>query len=262
MAEARTVLRRTPPLFAFISAICFCILVGTYCPSSHADETAPLRVTVLLGKPYAFTRSDGSLSGIMPGWIDAIFKKARLPYQIKTGTVKRIVSELNSGHTDVSILLRSKPLLDVADCIGTTSTTRIIAVGRKGTDFKVMQDLRELANPIGVILGARYGKFLDDDDSIKKFRVNSYEQNLKMLFRNRLDAIAGVDNAIYETGNTMGYEKSSFGRPVVISERIGCLFFSKATIAKFSTEVVRLSKSTTALREDGSLANIEKQLLK
>lgn len=239
-----------------VPALCLGVLWGVSGAHAFSNPENPLRVTVLLGKPYAY-ETNGALSGLMPEWVETIFSKAGVAYEIKPATISRISSELKHGKTDVTILVRTPSILEIAECVGVVGRTKVIAVGRNGTDLVTPQDLRDLQRPVGVLPGARYGGLFSDDDRIVKFKVSSYEQALKMLFRQRLGAVAGVDSGLYEAGRTLGYDVSSFGKPIVINELVGCLFVSKSSTHDFSEAVARLTEATAALFEDGVLTEIE-----
>ena len=169
---------------------------------------------------------------------------------------------MNRGNVELTILLRSDAMLQVAECLEITTRVRAIITGRRGTDIRSLADVSSLTRGVGLIYGGQYSKAFDDDDRITKHRVNSYQHLIKMLMKQRVDAVVGVDEALYRTAESMGYSQTDFGEAYVLGQREGCLFFNRRLVDEHRNVLPRLRQATRTLRENGVLDRIEQSWTK
>jgi ABC-type amino acid transport substrate-binding protein len=243
-------------MFWFCALMC----VGITTPL-HASD-APLRVLALMAKPFGYTDKGGVARGMVVDWVSAIMKQAQISYEVTVATFPRIRQEMQLGQADVTVLLRSGSTDQVAKCVEAISVVRTVVVGKRGSEFSAIQDLYQLKKPVGGVSGAKYGAEFDEDKKIPRFMTNSYEQGITMLFRNRLSAIVGVENALMKAAHSLGHPRDEFGTPLLINKKEVCLYYSLKKARGSIENRQRLKTVVQELKLDGVLETIQKKWTK
>lgn len=216
----------------------------------------PLQVTVLDFKPYAFKTTNGDIKGMLPELTELIMNEAGFRYELSLAPFARIREELKSGSKEISFLILSDSIRQVAECVEPISIAKTVIISTSGKYFETIEDLYGLKNPVAGVRGAKYGKLYDENKNILKIDNNSYSQNINMLFLGRVSAIIGVEEGIYKAAKDLGFAKDNFGQPLVLSEKKNCVFFSKKTFNKRQKEIQKLQGVINSLRQDGQLNSI------
>ena len=185
--------------------------------------------------------------------------EANLPYEMDLANFPRLLHGLQSGKVDMTILLLSDAMSEVAECIETIKEVRNVVVGRKGTNWSSVTELHDLQHPVGTSRGVKYGDMFDDDTAIPKYPIDRYEQGVQMLFTGRLDAIVGIESAIYRAAKDLGFSRDLFGVPLLIKEMNGCVYFSRTTAPHWSAERQKIKDIAKQLKEQGIFEEIDQQ---
>jgi len=104
-------------------------------------------------------------------------------------------------------------------------TLENIVVGRKGTNFKSLDDLHD--KTVATVRGAKYDDAFTADTKIIKYDTSRYEQSIKMLINGRLDAMIGPSIGLFFTAKKMGYSREKFGDVLVLNTKDTYLQYSR-----------------------------------
>ena len=165
----------------------------------------------------------------------------------------RIIQELKTGETDLTIMFKYEELMPHVLFIAALSPLKNVVIGRKGTNFNSISSLH--GKTIVYLRGAKFSDIVDKDENIQKYYVNNLAQGLLMLNKGRADGIIGPLEAIYSAAKELTYTYDYFGEPLIVSERVPWLQISKKSMEKVS--VSQLKNSFTTIISEGELAKIK-----
>jgi polar amino acid transport system substrate-binding protein len=148
----------------------------------------------------------------------------------------RIIHELKSGKTDLSILFKYKELEDFVIYLAPLPSLKNVVIGLK--DFEI-NDIKSLEGKrLGYLRGAKFSDEIDNNPNIIKYETDNFSQSIGMLKLGRVDGVIGPLEPIYKAGKEYGLNVDSFGKAFVVSTRTPWIQLSKNSKSKLSVSKV------------------------
>ena len=170
----------------------------------------------------------------------------------------RIIFELKSGQTDMSILFKYPELAEHVIYIAPLPPLQTVVIGLKGSRFEDIEVLK--GKRLAYLRGAQFSDAIDQNKDIITVETLNFVLALKMMLFNRVDAIIGPMDPILSAAIKLGKDIELFGEPLVVSERTPWVQVSKQSADKVSVEHLR---STFAeLEAAGAISQIRNQYIK
>ena len=126
-----------------------------------------------------------------------------------------------------------------------------VIVGTAEHEYFSLAELR--GKTVGSIRSASYDNVFEQDRAILKYELTEYDQIIKMLLANRLDAIIGVELSILHTLKILKIPRSKLGRPLVLNKKKPRLQFSNNVSAPHRK---RLEEALFTLNQSGRIQAI------
>lgn len=226
----------------------------TFCAKTLSHDHLVLQVRTIAISPYGI-ESQNEQSGIYYDLANLLLNKANIKNQHYISPYARIMHELKSGTTDLTIMYKYKKLEPYVEYIYPLPTLKNIVIGRKGYDFTSIESLHGLT--IGYLRGAKLSDAIDSNDKINKRTITTIGQGVKMLSFNRVDAIIGPSAPILSAAKKLALADDFFGKPLVVSERTPWLQLSKKSLHKVSQ--AQLKSIFAEIMAQGELEKIQKK---
>ncbi len=233
------------------------ILAGTvFVQSTYASNDNIIEIRTIAIAPYGF-ESSVKPSGIYFDLANQLsdesgFKAINLIYPYA-----RIMKELKSGETDLTIMFKYKELSEDVIYIAPLPTLQNVVIGLVGTRIDAIDDLK--GKVLGYLRGAKFSDVIDNDPDIYKYEVRDYFQALGMLKSGRVYAIIGPIDPILSATSKLGDNISILGKPFVVSERTPWVQMSKKS--KHIATIETLKKHITKILARGDLALLRKKYI-
>lgn len=174
----------------------------------------------------------------------------------------RIIEELKSGQTDLTIMFRYKALQNDVIYIAPLPPLQTVVIGLKGSQFPSPEAL--IGKKIAYLRGARFSDVIDNNSEIYKHETSTISLGLKMLIKGRVDAIIGpidpiLSAAARENTGVSEDKKIYFGQPLVVDERTPWVQISKKSRHRLSED--RLRSIFSDMINHGKLEQLRKKYL-
>jgi polar amino acid transport system substrate-binding protein len=234
-----------------------CILVSMFFVQCiYASNGNIIEIRTIAIAPYGF-ESSAQPSGIYFDLANQLsdesgFKTTNLIYPYA-----RIIKELRSGETDLTIMFKYKELSDDVIYIAPLPTLQNVVIGLAGTRIDAIGDLK--GKIIGYLRGAKFSDVIDNDPDIYKYEIRDYFQGLGMLKSGRVYAIIGPIDPILSATSELGDNISILGKPFVVSERTPWVQMSKKS--KHIATIETLKKHITKILARGDLDLLRKKYI-
>ena len=164
----------------------------------------------------------------------------------------RIISELKSGQTDMTIMFKYEALEAHVAYIAPLPTLKTVVVGLAGSDIRAIEDLK--GKTLAYLRGAKFSDAIDNDPEIGKQYTRDFVQGAQMLVFGRVDAIVGpLDPILSAIAQTEGTQ-IAIDEPLVVSERTPWLQVSTKSIDRLDPH--RLETIFQGISESGELEAI------
>jgi len=137
----------------------------------------------------------------------------------------RIIHELKSGQTDLTIMFKYKELEEYVVYIAPLPAIKNVVVGLKNQNYSSIAELQ--GKTIAYLRGAKFSDVIDNDNNIKKAYTQNFKKAVEMLAAGRVDALIGPYEALLSAAKEVGFSSKFFGKPLVVSERVPWLQMSK-----------------------------------
>ena len=199
----------------------------------ETDNTVQIRTIAVT--PYGI-ENNLKRSGIYYDLANLLIKNSELSSQHRIYPYARIMSELKSGKTDLTIMFKYKELQDHVIYITPLPSLKNVVLGLKGNRFKSTRDLE--GKTIAYLRGAKFSKEIDNNVKIKKYQTKNFSQGIKMLARGRVDAIIGPMEPILSAADSVGMS-NIFDKPLYVSERTPWLQISKKSKLRLRVNKIR-----------------------
>ena len=136
----------------------------------------------------------------------------------------RAARNIIAGKSDMTIMFTNKLILGHSVEGPPVMTLRNVIIGTAEHEYFNLEELR--GKTVGSIRSASYDAVFDQDKAILKYELTEYDQIIKMLLANRLDAIIGVETSILHTLKMLKIPRGKLGRPLVLNKKKPRLQFS------------------------------------
>lgn len=224
------------------------------CPAAPLGET--LEVRTISVSPYGITNKQ-TLSGIYYDIANVLIHEAGYQANNKISPYARIIQELKTGKTDLTIMFKYKELETDVIYISALPALKNVVIGIQGVSFKSISSLK--GKTIAYLRGAKFSDVIDEDAEIFKQRTTNFYQGIHMLAAGRVDAIIGPFDPILSAAIKAGKNKDFFGEPLIVSERTPWLQVSKKSKTKVA--VARLATIFEQILARGELERLRKLYL-
>jgi len=167
----------------------------------------------------------------------------------------RIINELKTGQTDMTIMFKYEELNEHVEYIGSLPPLRTVVIGKKGTSFTSIDSLK--GKFLAYLRGANFNEDIDNDPEIIKQVTDNFGQGVKMLISGRVDGIIGPLDPILDAANAISGDVIEFGKPLVVDERTPWVQVSKESAKRLSIE--KLKSAFIEIQRQGSIVAIQKE---
>ena len=206
--------------------------------------------------PYGI--NNNTASGIYFDAANLIAKGAGYQINNKIYPYARIIKELITGQTDVTIMFKYKELEGHVVYVAPFETLKIVVIGLKGVTFQSIDSLKGRA--LAYLRGAKFSDVIDNDPDIIKYDTTDFSQGIKMLKYGRVDALIGPLDPILFTSAKMFDNKNIFGRPLVVDERTPWVQVSNKSLGRIS--IKKLKAAFQKMKGAGQLDLLRKKYIR
>jgi len=197
-----------------------------------------LQVRTIGVSPYGIVSANSS-SGIYYDLAEMLADETGYKAEHYIYPYARIIHELKSGQTDVTIMFKYQELEEFVTYIAPLPSIKNVVVGLKGKKFPSIDALQ--GKSIAYLRGAKFSQIIDNDPSIDKHYTKDFRKAVEMLAVGRVDAIIGPYEALLVAANEVGFSAGFLGKPLVVSERVPWLQISKKSQHKASISKLLLT---------------------
>jgi len=222
--------------------------------TQNKSDTLEIRTIDIL--PYGI-KSTGKTRGIYYDLANQLAAEAGYPARNYVAPYARIIFELKSGQTDMSILFKYPELQDHVIYIAPLAPLKTVVIALKGTDIDSISSLQ--GKTLGYLRGAKFSDAIDQDKRIKKLETLDFLQAVKMLMFKRVDAIIGPMDPIISAAMELGEDQHLFGQPLTVAERTPWVQVSKKSLDRISAE--RLTEAFGTLDDRDIIRQIRQRYL-
>lgn len=233
------------------------LVLYALCGFAVDAQARVIRIVTIAVAPFGMESTGGKKSGSVFEIGNLIAEEAGLQYENTILPYSRALAMIESGDADLLIALPSDRLNQKAKQIVRVTTLENIVIGRRGTQYRVLEDLH--GKVVGTIREAKYDARFSADTEIKKYNTNNYEQGINMLFAERLDAVIGVKEGIYFALQSIGGTRAMLGEPLMLSRQDAWLHFSNKGYDELIA--VALKNAVTRLQQRNAIQKIDEKYL-
>ena len=183
---------------------------ATHSASLLVPLARPLEILTMDYPPYQY-QSGSKHDGIVVRIVKEVFQRMEQPINITTLPWTRSINEIERGKADALFTAYKKPervlFADYSRVV--LMAQKVSLFVRKESSIQFDGDLAKLSGySFGAVRGFSYGKAFDD--AVKNnvltriFNTDSISNNIKKMFKNRLDIIVSDKYAAYDAFNKEG----------------------------------------------------------
>lgn len=209
----------------FLKKILVIMIIFSF--SVVAVNAKTLKIDTIDVAPFGFLDKDGKPTGMMYEISNRIAEEAGMQYSNDIVPYPRTILDLESGSADFVLRFNNEKLPQIAVPVISIIAMPTIVVGKSSTNFKSLEDLH--GKTVGLLRGGKFDDKFDADTAIKKYDAKDYEQILKMIMVDHLDAGIGSNVGLYYSASKAGIKQADLGQPLVLSSKDFILHFSKKT---------------------------------
>ena len=205
--------------------------------------------------PYGID-SNGELSGVYYDLANLLFSKedninhSIYPYA-------RIIYELKTGYTDLTIMFKYKELENYVTYITPLPSLQNVVVGIRGKNITSVEELE--GSSIAYLRGAHFSNEIENNSAITLYRTKNFKKSIEMLIAGRVKAVIGPFEALLMAAKNLGKNKDFFGEALVGSERTPWLQISNKS--KHKLDIIELDKKLKKIIENKKLELLKKSYL-
>ena len=222
----------------------FAIAAGTDADTVH--------VGLLSISPYAYFDEVQEPVGLLVDFFDLIATEADLEIDVNPEPTPRLSRDIQSGAIGCTIYIRSSATEAVADPLVSLGLDfRSVVIPRRGIELKNYEDLKPISIAVG--RGTVFGHKIDTDETLNKFISNDYFHSARLMKKNRVDAILGVEWSVLYNLQKAGVPPEEIGPPLVIGVNPLWVFCSRSSALSESVRS-RIKAAVDVLRERGEFS--------
>lgn len=214
------------------AAFACCCLLGAV----HGMEPDTIEIRTIGIPPYGILDESGP-GGIYYEIANLIVKDAGLGSNNYIYPYARIISELKSGQTDLTIMIKYEELESHVVYIAPLPPLQTVVVGLKEAEISSIEDLK--GKTLAYLRGARFSDVIDDDAEIYKQDTRDFVQGAEMLVFGRVDAIVGPLDPILRALAEVENSDFVLGKPLVVSERTPWVQISKKSLSQLDPDQLK-----------------------
>lgn len=223
------------------------LLMLTLLLSSRAFAGECLNMRIILNTPLGYINENGQPTGIHWDFLEAIEERAGVCFNQKLTPYARIWKSLEHGEHDGSIVFRSQSRDDLVEYVAPIFTVRTVVMPRKGVQLNNYQDLKKIR--IGKVRGTKLSTEFDNDSSLNLVEMKNYQQAWKNIKLGRIEAIAGSEIGLQQSGPEIMLEYADLSSVLVLGERTQWLQLSKKS--QHLHNIPRLKVAIESLLSEG-----------
>tara|TARA_R110000764_G_scaffold29279_3_gene68745 strand:- start:313 stop:1068 length:756 start_codon:yes stop_codon:yes gene_type:complete len=183
----------------YISAFILLAIAMTHNLSFAGDQRLSFSVPPF--SPFNGFDEQSQCKGIGVLAIEKVTNTLNTPLKLAAFPYARILNSLKNGELDLALLFKNNTVTEDVEYIGPLSLEKIFILTQPDTTIKQYKDLYQLTR-IAVIRSAQFNKKFDQDKRLNKISVNSYNQAIRLLKLNRINAVigskVGLEYALYQ----------------------------------------------------------------
>lgn len=239
---------------AFAGIVSIIGLLGATSALAFEQEHSKIVIRTIGVAPYGIQRHANS-SGIYFDFANLLAKKAGYKATNNIYPYARIINELKTGQTDMTIMFRYKKLNDHVINVAPLPSLKTVVVGLRGTSFTSIDQLK--GKTIAHLRGANFSDAISKDSEILKVGTTNITQGIRMLMLKRVDAIIGPLTPIIDAAKQISKEGEEvvFDTPLIVGERTPWIQISKKSTDRISVE--KLKAAFLEMEKQGTLKAIE-----
>ncbi|WP_317929888.1 substrate-binding periplasmic protein [Halioxenophilus sp. WMMB6] len=158
--------------------------------------------------PWGYLSADGEIAGLLPGLLNHLREKTGLTYKSVLMPYSRIVHSLQNGSIDSAVLMDDQSYHNV-DAVAKLVNLEILIVTR--ADAPPVTSLDDLAGKrVGFLRGWESAFTFYREHNIEGVEVNTTNQGLALMIRDRLDAMTGSPFSVPLAIQSMGLDPARF----------------------------------------------------
>lgn len=236
----------------------FWVIVGIWMVNSPLIVAKTLKVAVMEAKPFGFRTPDNQIAGISYEVQKRIVEEAGFFAEIRLLPSARVPVEIESGESDVTLMFANEKIQQTAIKIAPVTLLRNVVVGLAGTRFTSLEDLH--GKTVCLLRGPKFDEAFVADKAIIKYELSNYKQAIRMMMAKRIDAVAGIEWALWFQAKELNYSRDMFGEPLVLNTKPLYLFISKKTADAAVIEALRAA--VERLNAQGVVQDLESNYLR
>jgi polar amino acid transport system substrate-binding protein len=222
-------------------------------PNLAIGKSECLNFHVIHSEPLGYLNEQGKVVGTHVDIINEVAKYTGLCIKTILMPYPRVWQGIELGKHDGGIVFRSKARAHIVDYVAKIRSVRVAVVARSPIELNTYDDLMGLS--IAIRRGVHLSEQFDNDSELAIMEVNQYEQVIKMLMHDRVDAIAGSVFVLhYVLKVTNGLDKVDFSKKFNLGMKEQWLQLSKKS--KHKDKIPMLNKAVQALISNGTLDEI------
>lgn len=212
-------------------------LLGAPPMALPAPPAPPLSLALIELLPWATVTPGGERDGILVDVAGILSTLSGVALDVQLLPFARAASMLERGQVDCMVALQASMLDHVATRLAPLSDEDIVVVGRRGTVWRSLADLR--GKIVGRLRHGEYDLEFAADANIIKYDTSSYRQSLDMLRVGRLDAVIFIRSALDFTLKSMGLTMAAVGAPLYLGSCPLTLYANRASANTASAQSLR-----------------------
>jgi len=212
-----------------------------------------LNFHVIHSEPLGYLNEEGKVVGEHVDIIHQIAKYSNLCITPILMPYPRIWQGLEMGKHDGGIVFKSQVRSHLVEYLAKLRTVSVAVVAKKNIELNSYEDLADIS--IAIRRGVHLSERFDNDSNLTVMQVNQYEQVIKMLMHDRVDAMAASTFVLHYVLNKVnGLDKVDFNKKLNLGYKEQWLQMSKKSNHK--DKIPALNQAVQIIINNGALDQI------
>jgi len=209
-----------------------CLMV----PAAVGQSRNIVEVRTIAVSPYGII-DDDQQSGIYFDTANILIAEAGYEASNQIYPYARIIKELKTGQTDMTIMFRYPELEDHVTFIAPLPALKTVVIGIQGSTFDSVESLE--GKTIAYLRGGKFSHEIDSHPEIIRYDTNDFFEGIRLLIAGRVDAIIGPLTPIISAAEQAGHDEQLFGTPLIVDQRIPWVQISNQSKNRISTQKLK-----------------------